>query len=126
MIALLVQLEALAEPVSGELRWQRPHNVLPAIKALIGLLVSEISKVGELNWESRIGSDLIRRASLATVAPNSWIDAGAFSDMIGIRRLAHQPAEPGLDPAEEVLAQHRRHREATKREERLQWLLADA
>lgn len=126
MIALLVELGALAEPEVGELRWQLRHPVTPHIRQLIVSLTKQLSDSGDLTWESAIGQELVERAAAAAVKPDSWIDASAFAAMIGNQPQQRQPHEEGLDPVEEVLAQHRRNREATKREERLQWLLADA
>jgi hypothetical protein len=126
MIALLVQLGILAEPELGELRWQLRHTATPHIRQLVVSLKNQLSNSGDLTWESSIGKELLERAAAATVKPDSWIDNSAFAAMIGNQPQQRPPQEEGLDPVEEVLAQHRRNREAAKREERLQWLLADA
>lgn len=126
MIALLVQLGALAEPELGELRWQLLHPTTPHIRQLVASLTKQLSNSGDLIWQSAIGQELVERAAAAAVKPDSWIDATAFAAMVGNQAQQRPPHEEGLDPVEEVLAQHRRNREAAKREERLQWLLADA
>jgi hypothetical protein len=126
MIALLVQFGALAEPELGELRWQLRHMATPLIRQLVVSLTKQLSNSGDLTWESPIGKELVERAAAAAVRPDSWIDTSAFAAMVGNQPQQRPPDEEGVDPVEEVLAQHRRNREAAKREERLQWLLADA
>lgn len=126
MIALLVQLGALAEPQLGELRWQLRHSATRHMRQLVASLTKQLSNRGDLTWESAIGQELVERAGAAAVKPDSWIDASAFAAMVGNQPEQRPPHEEGLDPVEEVLVQHRRNREAAKREERLQWLLADA
>jgi hypothetical protein len=123
-IALLLRLGALVGPEPGGFDWLRRCPCSSDMARLVSFLSEELSRTGILDWNSAVGQELAKRASESAPSSDSWIDAEAFDDMVG-GRTPEGLAET-LDPIEELLAQHRQVRDLARREERLQWLLADA
>lgn len=126
MLALLVRLGALSEPVSDDFAWQRPHSATPEIGELVSLLENELLEIGELSWDGQAGDKLVEKVANMLTPSESWVDAPKVNRMLAGSSDGLPEPEDVADPIEEILAQHRRNLDTERREARLQWLLADA
>ena len=125
MVALLVQLGVLTESETGFFAWQRAHQTSPTVDDIIGPLVKELATMGSLDWNTTIGRGLAEKALTAGARPGSWIDAPEVTAMFDGLNHKHPVLDEDVDPVEAILAQHRRKRDAERREARLKWLLAE-
>ncbi len=122
LVALLVQLGVLEEPEAEGYRWQMPHRVTKAAETIGQLLAERLAKDGALQWESDLGEDLVASVQ-ASERTRQWVNATEVISMVG--SFGKGEPEPGDDPVDTLLQEHKRVREADRREATLQWLLED-
>jgi hypothetical protein len=124
IVALLVRLGALSEPLENGFRWQMPHCVTGVAAQLREELRLELARTGKLTWDSDPGRRWARQAQAAETALDSWVDAGCVAAMFAAGGIAEAEYDEE-DPVEALLAEHRRARQAERREATLQWLLEE-
>lgn len=122
LVALLVQLGVLEEPEAEGYRWQMPHRVTEAAEPIGHLLAERLAIDGLLQWESDIGKDIVARVQ-ASERTRRWVNATEVISMLG--SFGNGEPEPDDDPVGTLLQEHKRAREADRREATLQWLLED-
>lgn len=122
LVALLVQLGVLEEPEAEGYRWQMPHRVTEAAETIGQLLAERLARDGTLQWESDLGKDFIARVQAAD-RTRRWVNATEVISMVG--SFGKSEPEPDDDSVDALLQEHKRVREADRREATLQWLLED-
>ena len=122
LVALLVQLGVLEEPETEGYCWQMPHRVTEAAETIGQLLAERLARDGTLQWESDLGKDIIARVR-ASERTHRWVSATEVISMVG--SFGKGEPEPDNDPVDAILQEHKRVREADRREATLQWLLED-
>lgn len=121
LVALLLRLGAIAEVEPSGYRWQRPHratNKAASIAAELETAFADAEK--EIDWQSGLGQDLVRRASQSG---DDWVDDAALAAMLSRSVRMATPDPDDDDPLAQLLAAQRRVRETERRETTLDWLL---
>jgi hypothetical protein len=112
LVALMNVLGALQFDPSSN--WQMPQGRGPRLNEIVGQLEDELHNFGELNWQSPLGSQLLKGARDMGASMGGWINHRLLMAMLDSSALAKKPlnVEVGENDLEELLREFRQANEA--------------